>query len=523
MSKFNRPAALRQPDAITHQGGAGFSRDPKDELFLLGVANMVGDGSFYESGADRDRRFLDLIHTVTKADEKWMQDFIGWLRDSANMRSASVVAAVEYVRAGGSGGRQVIASVCQRADEPAEVVGYWMNTYGRKAIMPQPIKRGVADAAARLYSERNALKYDGAGQAIRFGDVIDLVHPTPKAPWQSALFRYLLDRRHNREMPEGPPPILSSICADWRLNRLPEADRAAHIGEAIEAGWSWERVGGWLPGGWTAAAWEAVIPNMGLMALTRNLRNFDQAGLSDQAAHKVTGQFLDAGQVRRSRQFPIRFLTAWKAVASLRWGAALEAGLNLSLDNVPALPGRTLILVDVSSSMNEAATSRRTDSHADRAITPARWEVASVFAGAVAKRAEKFDMYLFGTDIKAHMDSFPPADSILRFAEAVRSHVGGGTRILSSLWQAWKPNTYDRVMIITDEQTGSEGHQFPQVADAIRVPLYVWNLAGYQTGVLPNGERNFHVFGGLTDAAFQVIPLIESRKAGVWPWQVTTD
>ena len=146
MGKFNQVAPPRAPDTRTAAGGEGFSRTAKDELFLLGVANMVGTDTFYETGASRDDRFEQLVRDITTSDEKWVQSFIGWLRTGANMRSASIVAAAEYVRAGGSGGRQVVASVLQRADEPGEMLGYWLNKYGRK--IPQPVKRGVADAFA---------------------------------------------------------------------------------------------------------------------------------------------------------------------------------------------------------------------------------------------------------------------------------------------------------------------------------------------------------------------------------------
>lgn len=39
---------------------------------------------------------------------------------------------------------------------------------------------------------------------------------------------------------------------------------------------------------------------------------------------------------------------------SLRWGHALDKALQASLGNLPALPGRTLILVDTSASMTDA-------------------------------------------------------------------------------------------------------------------------------------------------------------------------
>ena len=161
-----------KPTARTFEGARALVRDPKSELFLLAITNMVGEATFYEGADTRDQRFVDLIHQVTGEDPEWMQRFVPWLRNVALMRSAAVVAAAEYVAAGGPHGRKVIASAVARADEPAEILGYWTQFHGRK--IPQPVKRGVADAVRHQYSEYAALKYDGLSRAWRMGDVIEM-------------------------------------------------------------------------------------------------------------------------------------------------------------------------------------------------------------------------------------------------------------------------------------------------------------------------------------------------------------
>jgi hypothetical protein len=50
----------------------------------------------------------------------------------------------------------------------------------------------------RLDSERSLLKRDSS---VRFGDVLELTHPTPGTATQGALFRYAVDRRHQRADP----------------------------------------------------------------------------------------------------------------------------------------------------------------------------------------------------------------------------------------------------------------------------------------------------------------------------------
>ena len=90
-----------------------------------------------------------------------------------------------------------------------------------------------------------------------------------------------------------------------------------------EAGFSWERLSGWLPGGMDAEAWEAVIPSMGVMALVRNLRNFDQAGISEPAIEAVIAKITDADEVAKARLFPYQVWSAYKHAPSDNWKRAL--------------------------------------------------------------------------------------------------------------------------------------------------------------------------------------------------------
>ncbi len=60
-----RTTGARRP---THEGGDGYERDAKAELFLLAVSNFVSETTFYESASDRDDRFEQLLAKVTAED-----------------------------------------------------------------------------------------------------------------------------------------------------------------------------------------------------------------------------------------------------------------------------------------------------------------------------------------------------------------------------------------------------------------------------------------------------------------------
>jgi hypothetical protein len=237
------------------------------------------------------------------------------------------------------------------------------------------------------------------------------------------------------------------------------------------------------------------------MALVRNLRNFDQAGVSDEVAEQVARRISDPGEVRRSKQFPFRYLAAHRHAPSLRWGHALEKALAHSLANVPALPGRTLVLVDRSGSMFDRPSAQTQLNRADS---------AAVFGTALALRAADADLVEFGTT--SRRIEVAPGDAVLkllgRFSDL------GGTDTAAAVQQHYRGQ--DRVVVITDEQ--AYGRQDVLAAVPAQVPVYTWNLAGYRAGHGPSGKANRHTFGGLSDAAFRMVPLLESARDADWPW-----
>ncbi|WP_406457480.1 TROVE domain-containing protein [Streptomyces sp. NBC_00876] len=507
----HRPAGT---DPSTYEGGAAFVREPREELFLLAVGNFVSQRTFYESGEERDARYARLVGELAVQEPVWTAGLLRWLRGEGNMRTASLVGAAAFVRArleagvsAGPSNRSVIDSVLHRADEPGELLAHWISAYGRN--VPQPVKRGVADAVRRLYTSRSLLKYDTASKGFRFGDVLNLVHasPDPEKPWQGALFRYALDRRHHPE--QALPPPSDRVLTAHRALMEPAADerRAMVTGPGgsellAAAGMTWEALAGLLHGPMDASVWEAVIPAMAPMALLRNLRNFDEAGVSDEVAATIAARLADPREVARSRQFPFRYLAAHRH-ASQRWAAALEEALGHALANVPPLPGRTLILVDRSDSMFWGPVSERS--------TLTRADAAAVFGAALALRAEQADLVEFGW--KSAALPFEPGEPVLEVLK--RFHRLGGTHTTKAVRTHYQE--HDRVLIVTDEQAAPSGPGGPAEPVPADIPVYTWNLAGYWPAHGPAGPRRY-TFGGLTDAAFRMVGHLDAGREAGWPW-----
>jgi hypothetical protein len=523
----------KKATTTTFEGAPAFVPRLKTELFQLAVSNMVGERSFYESAGDRDSRFTSLVRQVAVKDPAWLLGFVGFLRNKANMRSASIVAAVEGVKArldakapsvpayevpGHSSDRGLdrvlIDAACQRADEPGELLAYWLANHGRS--VPKPVKRGLADAAARLYSEYTLLKYDTASHGVRFGDVLDLTHPTPATPDQGTLFRYALDRRHGRTVVLAHMPPMVRANADLRdlVTKGGEYHHLLSPEVLSEAGMTWEDALS-LAGSKVdkAKLWEAMIPNMGIMALIRNLRNFDEAGVSYAAATQVIERLHNPVQIEKSRQLPFRFYTAYTQAPSDRWKYALGVALDLACANVPALPGRTLVLIDTSASMTNCTISDKSK------VTPA--EAAAVLGIVLAKRVGA-DVYGFATKTFKHdlVKGQTAMQGVKAFLDRT-GEAGHSTEIHRAIRERY--DRHDRVFVLSDMQCMGGGyiHYASEQTDiGGLIPtdkiMYSFNLNGYRATPMSTGKPNRHALAGFSDSTFQLVPLLEAGESPDW-------
>lgn len=524
MAKFNtvdkrrRPAAsgpiatTQTPTGTTYNGAPGYEYETLSQLFLLTCANMVSEDTFYEKASDRDKRFTQLIQAAVKeGHSEWLTRFLPWVRNTANMRSAAVtgaaIATKAMLDAKIPGGRKLINSVLTRADEPGEFLAYWAQTWGHK--LPKPVKRGLADAVRRLYTERNVLKYDTMGKGFRFGDVIELTHPAPASPDQGDLFQYLLARGHRREdvqIADTLPMIIANEALRRAAASTPEV--LLNTARLRQAGMTWEAAKS-LAGTTVSDKdfWEIMIPEMGYMALLRNLRNFDEAGISSAMIDVVKGKLTSPAEVAKSRQLPMRFLSAYRAVPSNQWAQPLETALDLCLNSLPMFTGRTLILIDTSGSMEMPMSGKS---------QLARWDLAAMFGLALAARCHDADVVSFSDTTKV----FPKVKgesllkSIDRFGKGF--FINHGTATTEAVRNHYRG--HDRVVILTDEQAdthyGNRGVFSSVSADTMCI---TFNLAGYKMGHGPTGPKRVTI-GGLSDAAFTLLPALEGRAQGLWPF-----
>ncbi len=502
---------------LNAQGGKGYAREARSELFLLATSNMVGEDTFYESASDRDERYLRLVREVTMVDPQWVRDMLVWLRTHGNIRSAAIVGAIEYGIAGGIEPRAVLDAVMQRADEPGEALGYWLAKYGRP--LPKWLKKALGDGALRLYTEASAFKYDSG--PVRFADVIEMSHITRKHD-KDGLFLWLLDRRHDRvDFESRGYGFLPVVRAREQISEMGEHAREALLSDPTlmkRAAMTWEALSSFGP--MDDKAWSAVIPQMGYMALLRNLRNFDQAGLDREVRKDIAARLSDREQVLRSRQLPFRFFSAYQHVESDFWKPVLNEALEHSISNVPLLSGQTLVMIDNSGSMGGSVSGKSSVTYAMQ---------AALFGMALAKAQPKDTVEVWGFSTQATRFDFNHGSEVLPQAQRFAEHTpGGGTYTATCLSEIFDDRKRRglliprRIVILSDEQIGENAWRdslsLSQVVPP-EVALHTFNLGGYRVAHEESGIKRRHTYSGVTDASFRLMGLVESGQNGVWPWE----
>lgn len=507
MARFNtsshRPHMGRSTASVrdvgtNHEGSVGYRTDAKTELFVAAATSFVED-NFYEDADALKGRMASLAAEVAVADTEWFTKFVHWLRRGGNMRTASVLVAVAGVaalrEADLPGGRAIINAAIDRADEPGEVIAAWRALVG--STIPMVVRKGIGDAVGRVWNEYSVAKYNSARAAYSLRDVLNLTHLKLD---NAALAAYIMDTAYGREPDLSKLPMLAKRAQLTALS-TDELRAAVLAGEHKAAGLTWENVASML-GKPDAEVWEALLPSMGYMARLRSLRRLEEAGVSDKVLDDLAGYLSDKDNVAKSRQLPLRFLSAYRQVTTKRFWWPLEQAVNYSLSNIAALPGSTLVLVDRSGSMHAPLSEHSS-------LT--RQDAANVFGAAIAQRSEDATFVDFGSDYE--VINHRKFRSVLDMANRP-STVGHATMTATAVAKTYCD--HDRVVILTDDQSmdGDPGALVPS-----HVPVYLWNLGGYCYGATDmSGERRY-TFAGLTDASFDAIRLVETGLNQRWPWE----
>jgi 60 kDa SS-A/Ro ribonucleoprotein len=435
----------------THEGAPAAILTPEQSLRRSIMACMLWEREFYESGIEIATRIRELVPQVEPA---VVAALAIETRSAMKLRHTPLLLVREMARHATHRGlvASTLTQVIQRADELSEFVAlYWATAdtvEGRKGNAPlsAQVKKGLAAAFTR-FDEYALAKYDRAG-AVRLRDVLFLSHARPVDAAQAALWKRLI--AGELATPDTWEVALSAA------GNAPEADKRV----------IWERL---LADG-----------RLGALALLRNLRNLKAAGVDEPLVERA----LYAMNV--ARVLPFRFLAA--ARHAPQWEEALEAAMFRALRDAAPMPGRTVLLVDVSGSM-VAPLSRRSEM--------LRTDAAYGLAVLLREVCEKVSIFTFSDRTVL----IPPRRGFALRDAMAGSQPNHGTYLGRALDEVARIEPCaERVIVLTDEQSH----------DRIGAPLgrgYIINVASARNGV---GYGPWTHLDGFSEAIVEYIRELET-------------
>ncbi len=316
MSKFNK---AESKNTVNRSGFPAYKMTPKEQLVSAVLTTMFSEPKFYGS---TDESIISLAITMAANDPAFLCRLACYARNVGNMRSVSHALAAVIARYAREYTRMTVRNVVARPDDLLEIMSCYKSMFGKP--FPNALKREAARVMLS-FDEYSLAKYNNKKGAMKLRDVLRITHPVPESPEKAELFRRLM----NDEL---------QIPYTWETELSQKGN--------------------------TKEVWDELIASgrVGYMAMLRNLSNMVRSG-ADIAP--VLRRLSDPEEVRRSRQLPFRFFSAYRTLIEndlmtpeIHW--ALEIALRCSLDNIEHIPGRTLIAVDSSGSMRYSISRRST-------------------------------------------------------------------------------------------------------------------------------------------------------------------
>jgi len=411
----------KRPD-VTFEGAPAVILTAEQQLRRSVLSCLLWEDEFYEDGLAIADRIAALASAVAP---QVTADLAIEARETFKLRHAPLMLLVALTRTGSGTPlvAQTIERVIQRADELTEFLAlYWR--HGRKPLSKQ-MKKGLAAAFGKFDAYQLA-KYDRDGP-VKLRDVLFMVHAKPKDESQAALWKQVADR--TLAAPDTWEVALSGGAAKRETFQRLLAEK-----------------------------------KLGYLALLRNLRNMDQAGVDETLVK-------EAILARRGaeRVLPFRYVAA--ARAAPRFEPWLDQALAETVLEGAVFDGRTIILVDVSGSMDARLSAKSDLTRMDAAAT-----LAAIVPGDVR-------VFTFSNAVK----EVPPRRGMAGVDAVVRSQPHGGTELGKAI-QKINALPHDRLIVVTDEQSHD------RVPDPKAAKAYMVNVASARNGV-GYGLRWVHVDG----------------------------
>lgn len=471
MAKFNSSPSIK---TVNNEGHVAYSMSNKSKLVTQVLTSFFNEKKFY---GDNSKEMMELIPKVIKENPQFVSNLAVFARREFNMRSVAHVltAFLAHEIEGKPYVKSTVKGVALRGDDITEIMAFYLSTWGKP--IPNSLKNGIGEVMQTL-DEYSLTKYKGSGKEVKMRDLLCLCRPKPLNKEQEALWKRCLEGK-------------------------------------LETPYTWETE--LSAKGNTKEVWEELIAShkVGYMAMLRNLRNIINAGPDnlDEALNYIR----NPEAVRKSKQLPFRFLNAYRSLnglASSKVFDTLEDAIDISVENLPKIPGRTIIAMDTSGSMSSCISSKSDVKCCD----------ISVLLGLIANRiCDDSIVYTFNHNIK-RMDISRRGGLIENTIRYARPSGGTDMRLPFQAMIDGKIKA-DRIIILSDNECNGGGwwngpsRAIQSYADQYRrmtgndIWVHAIDLQGYGTQQFHGKHTN--IIAGWSEKVFDFILLAEQGEGNL--------
>lgn len=438
------------PVIYTAEGARARRITPTQQLRRLVMSCLLWEDNAYEDGQSVASLIAELVPKVHPVD---VCALALEARARMKLRHVPLFLAVEMVKHPTHRGwvAELLEKIIQRPDEITELLAlYAKDRPGPKKLnkVANQIVRGIARAFPKFDAYQLA-KYNRDTE-FKLRDALFLSHPKPKTSAQQEAWNQLTDK--------------TLRPADtWEV--------------ALSAGADKKRT------------FERLIceQNLGALALLRNLRNMQEAGVDENV---VLNALLTMDV---SRVLPFRFLAA--ARYAPQWEPVLEQAMFRAVDQQARFRGKTILLVDVSGSMDSSLSSQS---------EMLRVDAAYGLAILLREVCENISIYTFSSRIV----QVPPRRGFALRDVMASSQEHAATYLGTAVSTAMaREGSYDRLIVITDEQSAEE-------VPSPKGRGYVINVASEVHGV---GYGPWTHIDGWSESVVNYISALEAEsEAGIY-------
>lgn len=427
----------------TEEGGPAEDIKPYDQLRRMVLASMLWEDSFYINGRSSAEMVHDLCKIVDHDGRKILH--LAWEAHTKYLlRHMPLFLVVQALKKPNNYAAPFIQEICSRPDQMTELLSlYWKD--GKCALSKQ-LRKGLA-MAFRNFDSYQLAKYN-RDNPIKLRDILFLCHPKPKDDKQATAWRDLANKTL------APPDT-------WEVRLSAGEDKKESFKELLENG------------------------KMGTLAILRNLSNMHDAGVPRELVHYQL--------FRKMRpMLPFQFIAAAKACP--QWEPLVDEAMIAACKMKEKLPGKTIVFVDVSGSMNSPISSKS---------QMVRMDAACAFAILLSACCEEVEIYTFSAALcaVAPRQGMALRDAIVNSQSHVGTYLG---QAMLRYMQVRPHSNNDRIIVITDEQ----------IADQIPLFLnkrkYILNVGNNKNGLLHLGK--WLVINGFSEASIDYIREVEEGE-----------